>query len=103
MGRTTNRWTRAAGACFATCLVRRCVIGLVPPHSLVRGYTRRPRGPIDGRGKSQERRVHAGSSPLDEFACVADTVAPPAQRASGGTKVTHNKSLAASGGSVFLN
>ena len=32
----TNRWTRAAGACFSTCLVRRCLNEFAPPRQLNR-------------------------------------------------------------------
>src|SRR5713226_3850596 len=34
--RITNRWTRAAGACFVTNLVRRCLIEFAPPRQLNR-------------------------------------------------------------------
>ena len=36
--RRTNRWTRAAGACFVTNLVRRRVLRFAPPRQLSR-YT----------------------------------------------------------------
>src|SRR5439155_401457 len=35
-GGLTNRWTRAAGACFASSLVRRCLIEIAPPRQLNR-------------------------------------------------------------------
>jgi hypothetical protein len=34
--RPTNRWTRAAGACFASRLVRRCLNEIAPPRQLRR-------------------------------------------------------------------